>query len=1122
MSEQHRLRVRSLFAEAADLPHEQRAAFLEARCGGEATLRAEVEDLLAYDWGLGDGMDGGSFLESPLVRADATTVADASSGSGRREATPPSHIGRYRILGRHGEGGMGIVYEAEQDNPRRTVALKVLRPDFVSAELVSRFKHEAQILARLQHPGIAQVYEAGINDDGRPFFAMEFIRGLPLDEYARARGLQPRACLELVANVCDAVQHAHDRGVVHRDLKPSNILVEESAQPKVLDFGIAHVTTADLMTLSSRTRTGELLGTINYMSPEQVAAHPTELDGRSDVYTLGVILFELLAHRSPYQLDHHAVHEVARAIEHEEPPPLSSIDTRYRGDLEIIVAKALEKDKTRRYASAGALATDIRRHLRGEAIQARQVSTAERYWRWARRNPVIATLGGVLTGVLVLATVSSLLAARLFYAQAQAQHTLADERESARQNALRAGAMEAAARRKADAANTSLRATQEELRGTVYSTRSNLALAAWENHDTGRLRSLLDLLRPAPGELDSRGWEWRFLWQLDHEDRLTLRAQDGIPFSDVAFSPDGRTIASLAGTDRIQLWDRVTGKSRWALAVAIRRFEAPLAGGVHALAFSPDGRRLAGPGPGDSLALYDVDTGELSLGFEGSPGAVLDLAWSPGGHILVAAISGHVMRVWNAQDGHLVHANFGSHNRPVAAVAFSPDGRTIASASYDGTVKLWDPANPAQPRAVLEGHTDEILAVAWSPDGQQLCSAGADRTIRVWDPRSAAPRSVIWGHRASVTSLAYLPDSARVATGSADETVRIWDIATGQELRNFKGHTGDVAGVAVSPDGHDIASAGDTAVKVWDPTSPARPRTLRSPSVLTYGGTVDCVAFSPDGRRLASGHNDRAVRVWDRQSDGPPRLLTGHDMPVKNVAFSPDGRTIASSSQTGLRLWDAATGQPRLTIAHTGAIGGLVFTPDGETVLASGQDHMIHAWDRATGEVRYVLKGHSDMVNDLALSPDGRALASASWDRTCMLWDLAARQPRAILRGHTAGVNTAAFSPDGRSVATASSDTTVRLWDAADGTARGILTGHILRVDGLAFSPDGRLASSAWDKTIRLWDTDSRQTLLILKGHAARIRSIKFSPDGRTLASGSHDRTIKLWEAAPEGALFAP
>ncbi len=431
MNEQLRLRVGPLFAEASDLPEEDRATFLAAACQGDPELRAEVESLLAYDSSSGAEDDDEGFLKSPLVRVPEATLSDLSGSLPHETPAPPSHIGRYRILRRHGEGGMGTVYEAEQDNPRRTVALKVIRSGFVSTGVVSRFRHEAQILARLQHAGIAQVYEAGVSEDGWPYFAMEFIRGQPLDEYVRTNNLGSRACLELIAKVCDAAQHAHDKGVVHRDLKPANIMVDLSGSPKVLDFGVAHVADVDLMITSSQTQTGQLLGTLGYMSPEQLAARPSGLDGRSDVYTLGVILFELLAHRLPYHLDSLPMHEVARVIDQEEPARLGSIDRRFRGDVEIIVAKALEKEKTRRYASAGDLASDIRRYLRGEPIVARQVTTAERYWRWARRNPSISVLAGVLAGVLVVATVGSLTAARRFANSAVREHQLAIDERSA-------------------------------------------------------------------------------------------------------------------------------------------------------------------------------------------------------------------------------------------------------------------------------------------------------------------------------------------------------------------------------------------------------------------------------------------------------------------------------------------------------------------------------------------------------------------------------------------------------------------------------------------------------------------------------------------------------------------
>ncbi len=901
-----------------------------------------------------------------------------------------------------------------------------------------------------------------------------------------------RSVAQIGRQTSQGLSYAHARGIVHRDIKPSNLLLDTAGIVWITDFGLARADTDGLTT------TGDIFGTLRYMAPERFRGQG---DARADIYALGLTLYELLTLRPAFDSSDRL--KLIEQIKSEEPPRPRAIDGRIPRDLETIVLKAIEKDPGLRYQSARAMAEDLSRFLADEPIQARRASAAEQYWRWARRNPLIAVMGGVLVGVLVLATVGSLLAAQRFRTQAETQHTLAVN--------------EAEALRQTDQANASLRATQAELRQTVYATRSNLALAAWDAADVRRLRSLLDLLRPAPGQLDLRGWEWRYLWQLSHEERLILRARED-SFTDVVFSPDGKTIAGLEMTGQIQFWDRDSGKPWRTTGVTTKGRRADLSGGVGALAFSPDGRSLAGPGPDASLRLYDVETGLPTLTFEGPPGAVLSLAWSPDGRTLVAGISAHVLMVWDARDGHRLHKSFGAHNGPVASVAFSPDGRTLASASYDHTVKLWHPEDPVQPRAVLEGHSDEVRAVAFSPNGRRIASAGLDRTVRVWDAGSGAEVAVIRGHTGAVLSLAYLPGNAKVLTGSTDETVRVWDTVSGQELRTFKGHTVDVDAVAVSPDGRDFASAsGDRTLRVWDAASPPRPRVLQSPSVLTYGGGVECLAFSPDGCRLVSGHDDNALRVWDLPSGRTLHIIKGHTKRILHVAFSPDGRTIASGGNDGtVRLWDGTTGGPRISFTvHTGAIGGLVFTPDGQTVLSGGSDRTIQAWDPATGAVRYVLRGHFEPVRDLTLSPDGRSLASVSDDKTCVLWDLPDQRPRLTLRGHTGRVNAVAFSHDGRTIATSSDDQTVRVWDAATGSPQGVLEGHIDRVDGLAFSPDGRLASSALDKTIRLWDPVSGQTLLVLKGHAGRIPRIRFSPDGRTLASASHDRTLKLWEAAP-------
>ncbi len=337
-----------------------------------------------------------------LRRRQAARAASRSGDPGTEPVNlpTPKQVGNYDILAEVGRGAMGVVYKAWHRGLQRLAALKmVLAGEFASPAEALRFRLEAELAARVQHPNIAQVYEAGIAADGRPFFAMEFIRGLPLDEYANRNGLDLRARVALVARVCDAVQHAHDQGVIHRDLKPANILVEEDGQPKVLDFGVARATDADLRTAAGLTRTGQLLGTPSYMSPEQVTGDPAAIDQRVDVYALGVILFELAAGRLPYRLHGLPLAEAARLIVEQDAPRLGSLDPGLRGDVETIVARALEKEPARRYPSAADLAADLERWLAHEPILARRVSGAERVGRWCKRNRVVA---GLLAAVFLL------------------------------------------------------------------------------------------------------------------------------------------------------------------------------------------------------------------------------------------------------------------------------------------------------------------------------------------------------------------------------------------------------------------------------------------------------------------------------------------------------------------------------------------------------------------------------------------------------------------------------------------------------------------------------------------------------------------------------------------------
>ncbi len=1100
MTEPDRARVRALFAQAADLPALERGAFLAAACHGQPQTRAEVESLLAYDSDQGIGDDDQGFLKSPIVRAPENTRLESAASPLGEEAGPPPNIGRYRILRLHGAGGMGAIYEAQQDNPRRTVALKVIRPGVLSPELVKRFDHEARILGRLQHPGIAQIHEAGMSAEGRPFLAMEFIHGMPLDEFARARALGASARLELIAMVCDAVQHAHDKGVIHRDLKPENILVEESGQPKVLDFGVAHVTTAGLLTTVGQTQAGQLLGTLSYMSPEQITADPAGLDGRSDVYTLGVLLFEVLANRAPYHLDQLPMPEVARVIQQEEPPRLGSVDATLRGDIEIIVAKALEKDRVRRYATAGDMASDIRRFLRGEAIRARPPSALYQLGKFARRHKalVIGTTSVFLA--LLAGTVVSILFALRAAANARAADEyahMANERERvATYQSYRARVAAAVAAlwhhdvvdaaRQLDAAPEALRdwewrhlrirlddsmaafpAAAGEIQSLIHHP-NGIHIAAWTS--TGlRLtdlegavllsRSYSDL-SPHPPISTRRGL------------RLVASAGETADHDPDGALPSGRT------TNHLCLLD-VNGRVQTHLM-------GPPGGQAHRLAVSPDGTRMAvvwlGP-KGWEYTLYDPDSGKPGATIAQNLGDIWDLVFSPDGKLIATAGEDGLTRLWDASTG-LMTAQCRGHARKVLSVAFRPDGRRIVTTSADGTVRQWDYTTGREIEPSYQRHAGEVVTATYSPDGLWIASGGTDRTIRVWEATGRRDLAVLHGHTGVVSQLAFSADGRRLASASQatrtkhvnDGTARIWEL-------------GRQAGTTV---------------------------------LLGHTSYVYPVAFSADGQWIASGSWDKTVRLWDAVN-GECCAILPHPEGVRALAFSPDGSRLFTGCGTGLSLnfWNLATARLERSIpgSETDAILALAASPDGTRIAAASAETGVRILEAATGAELHSL-GASELFGvkkALAYSPDGKLVAGTVEDQTQVdLWDTRTNHRSARLVGHTGFVYSVAFSGDGRRLASAGNDRTVRVWDVAAANCIAVLTGHTDEVFAVAFHPDGkRLASAGRDRAVWLWDLATGQEVARLEGHTNYVFSLAFSPDGKSLVSGSGDGTVQIWDTEP-------
>jgi WD40 repeat protein/serine/threonine protein kinase len=1124
-------KAREIFVElVANVPAEQWEARLLELAGDDDEVRHRVELLLAAH------RQGGSFLASPAAPLGITADDPITE-------RPGTVIGPYKLLEQIGEGGFGVVFMAEQTQPvRRKVALKILKPGMDTRQVVARFEAERQALAIMDHPNIAKVLDGGATASGRPFFVMELVKGVPITDFCDQNHLTPQQRLELFVPVCHAVQHAHQKGIIHRDLKPSNVIVtvhDTTPVPRIIDFGVAKALGQELTDKTLFTGFAQLIGTPLYMSPEQAGQSGLDIDTRSDIYSLGVLLYELLTGTTPFTKERFkqaTYDEIRRIIREEEPPkpstrlselgrsgersrtnaadpaglsgPTSSLASvsavrqteptkltkLVRGELDWVVMKALEKDRNRRYETANALASDLRKYLADEPVQACPPSAVYRFRKFARRNKSALAMAALIASALVMAVVGLAVSNWLVARERDQKVQALSEREKSL-------ASESAALALADV-------SAAEAEANLYVARMNLAQIDLENGNVGRILDVLGSYRhPTPGKRDLRGWEWYYQDRLCNSDLRTLKGHTGAVHS-LGFSLDGSRLASASG-DTVKVWDLTRDRElgtvkrqqvRWQVASGERLTDT-------SVTLDVDGSRLAAGSSDGTLEIWDAVSGRKLVGLKGHPGRVVSVAFSPDGSQLASGGVDGMVKVWDAAGGQELRTLKG-HGRAVWALAFNPSGKLLASGSGDRTIRLWDVAKGQELRT-LKGHAGEVTTVAFGPDGAMLSSGSEDGTVKIWDTAKGQELrtfKLTWG----MQGVAFSADGGWRASGSMYQMVNVSDADGG--VRTLRGHTDHVLSVVLSPDARRLASGGvDGTIKIWDASGGPTPRTCKG-----HVQGVRIVAFSPDGSRLTSWSVD-GIKIWDVGGGQKLRTLKGHTINVMTAALSPDGSQLASGCWDGtIKLWDVVGDRDLGTLeGHTGRIHSVAYSADGSRLASASLDGTIKLWDVVDARELFTLRGHTDVFS-VAFSPDGRRLASGSLDRTVKIWDVASGQELRTLKGHAQQVWSVAFSPDGRRLASGSVDQTVRIWDAASGQELRTLKGHINNVYSVAFSPDGRrLASGSVDQTVKIWDAASGQELFTLKEQSGGVFRVAFSPDGWLLASGNIDGTLKIWDAQP-------
>jgi eukaryotic-like serine/threonine-protein kinase len=1016
--------------------------------------------------------------------SEPSTGPDLSSYLRPEESTGPAanSIPGYSILREIHRGGQGVVYQAIQKTTRRKVAIKVMREGpFASKHEQARFEREVQVLAALKHPNIVAIHESG-TAAGSFYFVMDYISGQPLDVYmAAARPGSPksgrrsvRETLALFQKICEAVNAAHLRGVIHRDLKPSNIRIDPEGEPQVLDFGLAKVAPGQIGDESvSMTQTGQFVGSLPWASPEQAEGMPSKIDIRTDVYSLGVILHQMLTGKCPYDVVG-GFREVLDRIMTAPPIRPRTLRKDIDDEVETIVLKCLSKDRERRYQSAGELARDIGHYLAGEPIEAKRDSTWYVVGKHLRHYKAPIAAGALFVFLLAGFAISMSI-------QAQQNRRLAQEADRDRRAAE-------------NSAN-------EARKQSYYAFIGAAGAAIADNNFNRAMEVLLDCPDPY------RNWEWGWLMLRCNLDVMTLRGHTD-RVAAVAFIPDSRYLATAGRDGTAKLWDVRSGED-------VRTFKGHTKG-LNDLAFDPAGRRLATASDDQTVRVWDVESGAPLLTIADLTERVGGVAFSPDGTRLAAAIGSPgrshdpCVRVWDALSGKELRV-LPRYAGAVLSIAFSPDGRYLAAGSEGKAVRVWN----AQTGDTIWTRGDVAArSVCFSPDSRILATNGG-RTASLWDSSTGREIRRLLSSVGNDSFISFSPRGDQVVTAGEDRFVRLWDTETGTKLLELGGHSGSVGSGAFSPDGRWLASASaDKTVRLWS----IETNKYGGVPIKAYARKLFGAGFSPDGSVLATIGVDYKVdliRFWDAQKC--QEIETGMTEAASSIAFSPDGRLVAivRTCDRAVQLWDWPSRRWVLTIRAPGA-NKVDFSPRDQH-LAVACESGVSTYGTDTGEHVLTLDASLASVKSgvagMAYSPDGSCLAVDPYGSVILC------DTRTGKRLHEfTGLDGAAFafSPDGKLLVTSLSQGVCGVWDVATFTLIRRLEGHGHVISSLAFSPDGtRLLTAGLDRTTKVWDVASWRELTSLQSESSSAGGVAFSPDGSTIVTADYNGWLFLWRTFP-------